>query len=208
VNDDTTPRRTTRGQARRDAIADAAATMVLDRGIAAVTHRSAADAASVPLGSTTYYFADRDDLVAAAVALAGERESARARTAATTARRRGTLGLARHLVDVVVGADRLAQPARVAALYGRLVEAAGTPAARAGARAWNDAATAAVADLLARYQVAVPADVVLAVVDGSVVSWLLSGDDTGDDTGDARDGAGADALAHRIATGLRHLQIS
>ena len=169
-----------------------------------------AAAAGVPLGSTTYYFDDRDALVAEAVRHAGEREGERARAAAAGPRRRGAQGLARHLVDVVVGADRLDDPARVAALYGRLVEAAGTPAARAGARAWNDAATAAVGDLLAAYGVAVPATIVLAVVDGTVVSWLLAGDDAAADEtagghGDPGSPGGASTLVAQLAANLRHV---
>ncbi len=184
-----------RGRARRDAIIDAAAALLLDGGIAAVTHRAAATAAAVPLGSTTYYFADRDDLIAAAVRRAGEREAARARAALAGPRGRGARGLARHLVDVVVGAERLGDPPRVAALYERIVEATRIPAARPGARAWNDAVLAAVGDLLAAYEVGVPAEVMLAVVDGSVVSWLLM---------DADDGPAA--LVERVATGLAHLR--
>lgn len=191
-----TDRGQARGRARRDAIADTAATLLLDGGVAAVTHRAAAEGAGVPLGSTTYYFTDRDELVAAAVRRAGEREAARARTALAGPRRRGDRAFARHLVDVVVGADRLGDPPRVAALYERIVEAARIPAARPGARRWNDAVLAAVGDLLTTYSVGVPAEVVLALVDGSVVSWLLT---------DADDGAAA--LVDRVATGLGHLQV-
>jgi DNA-binding transcriptional regulator YbjK len=169
--------RTGRGQVRRAAIVEAAATLLLDGGVAAVTHRAVAAAAKVPLGSTTYYFGHHDDLVAAAVRRAGEREGDRARAAAgTRPRRRGTAALARHLVDVVVGADRLADPARVAGLYERIVEAARVPAARPGAQAWNEATLAAVADVLATYDVDVPAEAALAMVDGTVLSWLLSAD--------------------------------
>ena len=44
-------------------------------GLAGLTHRAVADEAGVPLGSTTYYFADRNDLLVAAmhVAIKAER---------------------------------------------------------------------------------------------------------------------------------------
>ena len=171
--------RTRRGTARRDAIVDAAAGVLLSGGVRAVSHRSAAAAAGVPLGSTTYYFADRDDLVAAAVQRAGESEAARARAAlAAPHRGRGSRAVARRLVDVVVGLDRCADPAPVGALYERIVEAAREPAARAAAQAWNDAVRSVVAELLAEESLPLAPDAALAIVDGSVLGWLVDGGDT------------------------------
>ena len=48
---------------RRDAILDAALAVIAGQGTEKVTHRSVAAEAGVPLGSTTYYFASRDELV-------------------------------------------------------------------------------------------------------------------------------------------------
>lgn len=53
--------------ARRDRIIAAVIDVVAERGLAAVTHRSVAEAAGVPLGSTTYYFDSLDDLLAGAL---------------------------------------------------------------------------------------------------------------------------------------------
>jgi DNA-binding transcriptional regulator YbjK len=60
---------------RRDRIAAAAMRVVAGNGLAGLTHRAVADEAGVPLGSTTYYFADRNDLLVAAmhVAIKAER---------------------------------------------------------------------------------------------------------------------------------------
>ncbi|WP_203217395.1 TetR/AcrR family transcriptional regulator [Nocardia arthritidis] len=52
---------------RREVIAEAAERVLAKRGVEGLTHRAAAEEAGVPLGSTTYYFADRDDLIGAAV---------------------------------------------------------------------------------------------------------------------------------------------
>jgi DNA-binding transcriptional regulator YbjK len=52
---------------RRERIAEAAIAVVAERGIEGLTHRAVAAKADVPLGSTTYYFADLDDLLAAAL---------------------------------------------------------------------------------------------------------------------------------------------
>src|SRR5882672_1153022 len=48
---------------RREAILDAALAVIAERGTEQLTHRSVAEEAGVPLGSTTYYFASRDELV-------------------------------------------------------------------------------------------------------------------------------------------------
>ncbi|QUH00570.1 TetR family transcriptional regulator [Saccharopolyspora erythraea] len=53
--------------ARRERIARAAISVVAERGIEKLTHRAVAAAAGVPLGSTTYYFANLDDLLAEAL---------------------------------------------------------------------------------------------------------------------------------------------
>ncbi|WP_427869581.1 TetR/AcrR family transcriptional regulator [Leucobacter luti] len=48
--------------ARRRAILEAAADLVVERGTAALTHRAVAARAGVPLGSTTQYFSSIDEL--------------------------------------------------------------------------------------------------------------------------------------------------
>lgn len=48
---------------KRRSILDAALRVVAAGGVEAVTHRRVAAEAGVPLGSTTYYFASRDDLL-------------------------------------------------------------------------------------------------------------------------------------------------
>ena len=44
--------------------------VIVAGGLAGLTHRAVADEAKVPLGSTTYYFADRNDLIVAAMQVA------------------------------------------------------------------------------------------------------------------------------------------
>jgi DNA-binding transcriptional regulator YbjK len=55
---------------RRERIAAAAIRVVARDGIEGLTHRTVAKEADVPLGSTTYHFADKDDLLRAAIELA------------------------------------------------------------------------------------------------------------------------------------------
>lgn len=63
---------TPRDPHRRQRILDAARTLIPEYGIAGLTHRLVAAAAGVPVGSTTYYFADLSDLTEAALADSAE----------------------------------------------------------------------------------------------------------------------------------------
>ena len=47
---------------RRDRLIDVAIDVIADRGAAGASHRAVAEAAGVPLGATTYYFASLDEL--------------------------------------------------------------------------------------------------------------------------------------------------
>jgi DNA-binding transcriptional regulator YbjK len=53
---------------RRQTIIDAATRVIAEVGLAGLTHRRVADVAGVPVGSTTYYFTDLDELGEAALA--------------------------------------------------------------------------------------------------------------------------------------------
>ena len=64
---------------RRLRIVEAVIQVVADKGIEGVTHRAVADAAGLPLGSTTYYFKDKDEFIVAAMALIAQRAVVRMR---------------------------------------------------------------------------------------------------------------------------------
>lgn len=65
---------TPKGVRRRQALASAAADLLVEGGFDAVRHRSVATRAGLPLASTTYYFECLGDLVAAAADVVGARE--------------------------------------------------------------------------------------------------------------------------------------
>jgi DNA-binding transcriptional regulator YbjK len=188
---------TDKGRARRRAIVVAAADLLLDGGPPAVTHRAVAQRAGVSLGSTTYYFADRDELLAAAADHARASDVERARLAAAAPPPgRGRRGLAAHLVDVVVGRERLDDPDRVAARYLRFLSTPRTAAGRTGLARWHVDLRDVVGDLLERHKrPGAAADVVLAVVDGCVLAWLAAGE-------------GADGLVERVRSGLGRLDVA
>ncbi|MBS1878498.1 MAG: TetR family transcriptional regulator [Actinobacteria bacterium] len=52
---------------RRQRIARAAIEVVAERGLEGLTHRAVAKQAGVPLGSTTYHFSDREEMLEAAM---------------------------------------------------------------------------------------------------------------------------------------------
>jgi DNA-binding transcriptional regulator YbjK len=52
---------------RRQTIIDAATRVIAEAGVAGLTHRRVAEVADVPVGSTTYYFKDLDELREAAL---------------------------------------------------------------------------------------------------------------------------------------------
>ncbi len=52
-----------RGEGRRELILETTLRLIAAGGVDSVTHRRVADAAGIPLGSTTYYFASRDHLL-------------------------------------------------------------------------------------------------------------------------------------------------
>ncbi|MGB4136375.1 MAG: TetR family transcriptional regulator [Microbacterium sp.] len=64
-----TSRRKRDPEARRLAIVSAAAELIVEVGVDAITHRMVASRAAVPLGATTQYFDTLDDLRAAALRL-------------------------------------------------------------------------------------------------------------------------------------------
>lgn len=63
---DATDGRRQRGDASRRAILDAASRVIVDHGVAAITHRAVAEAAGVPLARVSYHFPKVDDLLVAA----------------------------------------------------------------------------------------------------------------------------------------------
>lgn len=68
-----------RGEERRERILRATLAVISRQGIGAVTHRGVACEADVPLGTLTYWFAAKDDLLREALLLFVEEETSRLR---------------------------------------------------------------------------------------------------------------------------------
>jgi len=134
-----------RGEERRERILRATLAVISRAGIPAVTHRSVAEEAGVPLGSLTYWFATKDDLLREALRRFVADEAERLRgiaeqlndgaAPAEVARR-----FARVLEKAHVGPDQIAQ-------FELYLEAARNPVLRPiaaeGVRAYDEVAVAA-----------------------------------------------------------------
>lgn len=70
------------GEQRIEEILRATLDVIRDQGLGAVTHRTVAGASGVPLGSLTYYFATKQDLLRAALQLFVAEDVARLRATA------------------------------------------------------------------------------------------------------------------------------
>jgi DNA-binding transcriptional regulator YbjK len=132
---------------RREEILRAALRLIGSRGMHAVTHRDVAREADVPLGSTTYYFATKEELLREALRLFVAEEGRRLRAAAQ--RFEGVRAEPETVVDAVLAeiGDTLTRPVEQVAQFELYLEATRTPAlaeeARASFAAYEEIATAA-----------------------------------------------------------------
>jgi TetR/AcrR family transcriptional regulator, regulator of biofilm formation and stress response len=163
-----------RGEERIDEILRAALELIGRDGLGAVTHRTVAGASGVPLGSITYYFATKQDLLRAALELFVAEDVARLRAAA------GELAAAGATGEEVVGrfAVMLEGATGGAAQFELYLEASRDPELRQAAteslRAYAEVAA------LALRAAGVPdadqaAAVVVAAVDGLGLHRLAAG---------------------------------
>ena len=153
---------------RREEILEATLRVIGRSGREAVTHRAVAEEAGVPLGSTTYYFDSRDDLLGQALEHVARIETERhvelgreLRTARTPRQ------LADMLLDQLIAEieDRDAYIAE----YELWLEAGRRPDLREAAQSWCDAEQRSVAgalEVLGSTDPAADASLVVATLDG------------------------------------------
>jgi DNA-binding transcriptional regulator YbjK len=153
---------------RREQILEAALRVIGRSGRHAVTHRAVAEEAGVPLGSTTYYFDSRDDLLRQALEHVAASEAERYDKRADELRNVKTpRELADRLIDELVSAaeDRIAYIAE----YEIWLEAGRRPELREAAQSWCDAEQRSVAvgiEALGSSDPATDASLVVAAIDG------------------------------------------
>jgi DNA-binding transcriptional regulator YbjK len=164
---------------RREQILEAALRVIGRSGRSAVTHRAVAEEAGVPLGSTTYYFESRDDLLRQALEHVAASEVERYRKRGELLRSvKSAHELADSLIDDLVAAakDRVAYIAE----YELWLEAGQRPELRAAAQSWCDAEQRSVAgamEALGSADPATDASLVVAAIDGFGERVLAREDD-------------------------------
>lgn len=130
-----TARRRRDPEARRLAIVTAAAELITEIGVDAITHRLVAARAEVPLGATTQYFATLDDLRAAALQLLVEHVDAQMAVVRDTLATQGVSpATLAGLLHANLGDSRALQADRAV-----VTAAVHDPRLRALARHWSDA---------------------------------------------------------------------
>ena len=155
-------------QGRREQILEAALRVIGRSGREAVTHRAVAEEAGVPLGSTTYYFDSRDDLLAQALEhVASEAVDRYAKLAADLRTVKTPEELAEGLLSELTGAAE--DCTAYIAEYELWLEAGRRPELREAAQSWCDAEQHAVAgamESLGSRDPATDASLVVAAIDG------------------------------------------
>lgn len=161
-----TAEQATRG--RREQILDATLRVIGREGRNAVTHRAVAEEAGVPLGSTTYYFDSRDDLLGQALEQVAAQEVERYARLGEELR---SVGSGKELADRLISELVAAAEDRVAyiAEYELWLEAGRRPDLRDAAQSWCNAEQGAVAAALRELGSSDPradASIVVATLDG------------------------------------------
>ena len=127
--------RQARAEKKREAILEAALSIIGAEGAAAVTHRSVAKKAGVAVGSITYYFSTTQGLLQEALRLAGERERDRV-AAANPKDPADAAGWVKGLVDHLLITDDGDRERKLAA-FELTLEAARQPHLRAELGEWQ-----------------------------------------------------------------------
>ncbi len=161
-----TAEQATRG--RREQILDATLRVIGREGRSAVTHRAVAEEAGVPLGSTTYYFDSRDDLLGQALEQVAAQEVERYARLGEELR---SVGSGKELADRLISELVAAAEDRVAyiAEYELWLEAGRRPDLRDAAQSWCNAEQGAIAAALRELGSSDPradASIVVATLDG------------------------------------------
>ncbi|MBS1888732.1 MAG: TetR family transcriptional regulator [Actinobacteria bacterium] len=161
-------RRGPNDRGRRERIARAAIGVVAERGLEGLTHRAVAAAADVPLGSTTYHFADREEMLEAAL-LAAAADTERTLRAWADAIGPGE-DLVEALVELLVADSSERRDMSVVA-YQLYLAALKRPALRPAAVKWS----VNLRMEIERFTDALTAAALAAAVDGILITGLASG---------------------------------
>lgn len=125
---------------RRERIIEAAVEVISEAGLPALTHRTAAARADVPLGSTTYHFLSLDELIDAAVHTVADRNVARLRDWADSLPDDADLSAELAAFIVLLATEHRQTSVLAYELYGSALR---RPALRAASTSWDEMLTKA-----------------------------------------------------------------
>ena len=174
ASDDVT--RYARGATRRLALIEAAASLLLEQGLASLSHRAVAARAGLPLASTTYYFDSADDLCDQALRHLAEGWATRAGAVVDALPATLDRAQASQAIVAIIGGD--APSEQMLLVYERYLDAGRHHRLRPVVATWNNRLKGLVHTVLVR--TSLPADddtaaLVLAVADGAAVTALAEG---------------------------------
>jgi DNA-binding transcriptional regulator YbjK len=184
--EDASQRRRATGNARRLLLLQTTLRLIADEGIDSVSHRSVAEAAGVPLGSTTYWFSSRQDMLREALEHFArlEIETLRERLGSILGRRLSRRRLVDEFTELLLpqlGEQRW----RTVAQYAFMQEAARQPELEAVCREWSQAWEEALSELFDSLGAPSPqleARMFLAMLDGLLLGQLAAPDDDVENT--------------------------
>ncbi|BAW92134.1 hypothetical protein CHIBA101_0261 [Actinomyces sp. Chiba101] len=162
---------TAKGEARKQAIIDAAAAIIRESGPKEVTHRAVAERAGCSLSATTYYFDGLDDLLYQAGLLNISLWAARAERVADAVE---ALGKRPGLDERIEYLLRATLPERGPYLghYLQLISAGASAPVGSAYREGRQRLNAAISRIAERFSLRYSAEVIIAVVDGAAVTAL------------------------------------
>ena len=169
--------------ARRLLLLQTTLRLIADDGIDAVTHRSVADAANVPLGSTTYWFSSRQEMLREALEYFArlEIETLNERLDAVLGKRLSRRQLVDEFADLLMAAARRAALAHRRPIRAARRRRARRPELEAVCREWSEAWELALAGLfesLGSTDPRLEARMFLAMLDGLLLGQLAAPDPT------------------------------
>ena len=172
--------RTSTGERKREQILDASVRVFGTGGAAAVTHRAVAKLAHVPLGSTTYYFTDRDDLLLQTMAHARASEAVRLASIVDALEGTPTLGHSIEVLTEMFFDKTVADPLYDLALFEMFMEATRNVTVREEAREWSKMIGSLVDRVLPPTDPALPratvVQIVACLVDGLMLEAVSNGE--------------------------------
>jgi DNA-binding transcriptional regulator YbjK len=158
------------GEVTRQRIIQSAQKILVNEGFSAVTHRAVADDAAVPLGSTTYHFKDKQELISESLGQLLEEDRAR-RLKIRVPVNASAQSVSNYLVQVLVPPGFRSRK-KIGILFERIVEASHSPKLSKMIDDDQQELKTILNQSLGKFGTTISAELVQAVFDGRALQWL------------------------------------